>query len=219
MVEIIDVQQNTPEWHQARLGLPTASKFSTVLAKGKTAGAVSLTRRSYLYELAGEIITGERVEGYKNDHMERGHAMEGEARNTYAFMNDVQPVQVGFVRNGKAGCSPDGLVGDDGGCEIKSKLPALLIEAHLRSDGSIPPEHVAQVQGSLWVCEREWWDFVAYWRRMPILVRRVYRDEAYIKNLASEVDRFNDELAQLVHTMRNIEGSTLLGDLQGSAAA
>lgn len=201
-IEIIECEQNTPEWYQARLGLPTASEFSTVMAKGKTAGSISLTRRTYLYKLAGEIITGEPAPGYTNDNMERGKIMEEEARREYAFKHDVECQKVGFIRNGKKGCSPDSLIGKDGGVEIKTKFPHLLIEAMLRDDGSIPPEHVAQIQGTLWVTEREWWDFVAYWPKMPLLCRRVYRDESYIRNLSSEVARFNDELENLVHTLK-----------------
>ena len=88
-VQIIDCEQNSDAWIQARLGLPTASMFSAILAKGE-----GKTRKSYLYKLAGEIITGEPTESYTNGYMERGHAMEGEARELYSFMHDAEPVRV-----------------------------------------------------------------------------------------------------------------------------
>lgn len=200
-VEIIECEQSSPEWFAARAGIPTASCFATVMAKGKTAGAKSLTREKYMRELAGEIITGEVIEGFTNGHMERGKAMEDEARDLYAFMRDAEPQRIGFMRNGQKGASPDSLIGNDGGLEIKTKLPHLLIECFERGD-VCPPEHLAQVQGSMWVAEREWWDFVAYWPKMPLFTVRVYRDEAYISNLSGEVDRFNDELAALVERIR-----------------
>lgn len=192
MIEVFDnIEQGTPEWLACRLGIPTASRFATVMAKGE-----GKTRREYMLKLLGERLTGEPAESYKNDHMERGQAMEAEARDTYEFMQDVECKRVGFIRNGDRGASPDSLVGTDGGCEIKTKLPHLQLDVLLRD--RLPPEHVAQCQGFLWVAEREWIDFVSYWPKLPLFVKRVYRDEDYIKNLASEVSKFNAEMADLM---------------------
>lgn len=194
-VEIIDVEQGEAEWFAARAGIPTASEFSSVMAKGE-----GKTRRAYMLRLAAERLTGEPVETFTSPAMERGKALEDEARNTYAFDFAAEPVRVGFVKNHGAGCSPDSLIGDAGGLEIKTKRADLLIDVLLK--GEMPPEHRAQVQGSLWVCEREWWDFLAYWPGLPLFVKRVTRDEEYIKTLASEVSRFNDELAGVVEKIR-----------------
>lgn len=194
-MEIINCEQGTPEWYAARAGIPTASMFATVMAKGE-----GKTRAKYLYQLAGEIITGEPMESFSNAHMERGKEMEAEARDTYAFVHGVRPEQIGFIRNGTKGCSPDSLIGADGMCEIKTKLPHLQIEVLLR--GSCPPEHKAQCQGALWVAEREWIDFVSYWPKMPLFVHRVHRDEEYIKTLSDAVDTFNEELSALVDRVR-----------------
>lgn len=191
------------------MGIPTASCFATVMAKGRTKGEVSKTRAKYMRQLAGEIITGEPMETYSNHHMERGKAMEAEARDLYAFMRDAEPEQVGFIRNGQKGCSPDSIVADNGMVEIKTKLPDILIECFERGH-VCPPEHMAQCQGALWVAEREWIDFVAYWPKMPLFVVRMERDEDYIANLAGEVDRFNDELAMLVDRIRKIGGAPVL---------
>lgn len=198
-MQILDFEQGSPEWRAARCGIPTASKFATVMASGR-GGADSKTRTKYLYQLAGEIITGEPMESYSNGHMERGKEMEAEARDTYAFMHDCEPQLVGFIRNGSKGCSPDSLIGENGMLEIKTKLPDLQIEVLLRND--LPPEHRAQCQGNIWVAERDWIDFTSFWPKMPLFVHRAYRDDAYIANLSSEIDKFNDELAALVERVR-----------------
>lgn len=191
-----DLEQGSPEWFAARAGIPTASKFATVMAKGE-----GKTRSDYMRRLAGEILTGEPQEQFSNTHTDRGNAMEDEARETYAFINDAEVQRVGFIRNGNKGASPDSLVGADGGLEIKTALPHIQID-RLERD-RLPPEHKAQVFGNIWLAEREWWDFVSYWPRLPVLTVRVYRDEEYIKALSDEIDRFNDELAALVERIRN----------------
>jgi hypothetical protein len=199
MIEIIDCDQGSEAWLAARLGLPTASEFGTILAKGKDGGE-SITRRKYLYRLAGEIITGKPEETYSNGHMDRGKTMEAEARVAYEMAAETWTTQVGFVRNGDKGCSPDSLIGDAGMLEIKTKLPSIMIDVLFRDD--VPPEHKAQVQGALWVAEREWHDFVAYYPGMPLFIKRVTRDEPYIKRLADAVDAFNSELHEIVARVR-----------------
>lgn len=199
MAEIISCDQNSPEWFKARMGIPTASEFATVMAKGK-GGGDSKTRQTYLYKLAGEIITGEPMESYSNAHMERGKLMENEARTLYEFMTDQSCERVGFIRSGRKGASPDSLVGSDGLVEIKTKLPHLLIEALLR--GEFPPEHKAQCQGQLWVAERDWLDIAIYWPGMPLFVTTATRDEAYIRDLSDGIDAFNEELDRIVDRVR-----------------
>lgn len=196
---IIECDQNSEEWHRARLGIPTASMFGTILAKGK-GGGESVTRRKHLLTLAGEVITGEPAESYSNEYMARGHMMEPAARNMYSFVHDAEPKIVGFIRNGDKGCSPDSLLGDAGMLEIKTKKADLLIDVLLK--GEFPSEHVAQCQGALWVAEREWIDLAVYWPGLPLFVKRATRDEAYIRNLSAEVDRFNAELAETVERIR-----------------
>lgn len=197
-LQIIDCEQGTPEWLEARLGLPTASRFSDILAKGE-----GKMRARYLRDLAADIIRGyPEPDIYSNAHMERGHDQEGEARALYAFT--YAPVsRVGFMRNGRAGASPDSLVGADGGLEIKTALGHIQIERIQR--GTCPSEHVAQVQGNLWISGRSWWDFMSYSPDMPPLVVRVERDEAYIANLSKAVDAFNEELDSLVASIRSFQ--------------
>lgn len=190
-LQILTMEQGSPEWHQARLGIPTASNFSAILAKGE-----GKTRKAYMNRLAAEIITGELGESFTTPAMERGKVMEAEARELYAFVANVEPQQVGFVRNGPVGWSPDSLIGDTGALEIKTQRADLLIETLLKDE--FPSEHRAQCQGGLWVGERDWVDICVYWPGMPLFKKRAGRDDIYIKTLDGEVKRFLDELHELV---------------------
>jgi hypothetical protein len=193
--QIIRCDQGSPEWFAARLGIPTASMFGTVMAEGRTKGSPSLTRAKYMRELVGERITGVANEGFNNAHMERGKAQEASARKLYSFLKDESLEQVGFIRNGDTGCSPDSLAGKKGMAEFKSALPHILIDV-LQAD-RVPPEHIPQCQGNLWVAEREWIDLGIFWPKMPMFVKRIFRDEPYIKEMAKAVSLFNEELAEL----------------------
>lgn len=193
--EIIECEQGTPEWYAARLGLPTASMFATVLAKGE-----GKTRRAYMLKLAGEIVTGEPMANFQSAAMERGKIMEEEARDFYSFIHDEPLQRVGFIRNGQTGCSPDSLIGANGMLEIKTAEAHILADLILKD--KFPPEHMAQVQGSLMVAERDWLDLVVYWPKMPLFVKRIGRDEEYIAALRTAIDAFNSELAEIVAKIR-----------------
>lgn len=197
-VELLDCEQRSEEWYQARLGIATASNFKSVLAKGE-----GKTRLAYMRRLAAEIITGEPGETFESAAMVRGREMEAEARDFYTFMKDAEPVPVGFIRNGQKGCSPDSLLGDDGMLEIKTQRADLLIATILKDD--FPPEHMHQCQGQLWVAEREWLDLVVYWPSMPLFVKRITRDPTHIGVLDSAVTTFNADLAEMVGKVKAFE--------------
>lgn len=194
MIEFFECEQGSPEWYRCRLGIPTASEFKSIMAKGE-----GKMRRTYLMKLLGERFTGEPAENYTNDHMMRGKQMEAAARDLYAITHDAELTPVGFIRNGDKGCSPDSIHGADGLVEIKTKLPHLQLEAVFA--GKLPSEHQAQVQGQLWVAEREWCDFVSYWPKLPLFVVRVHRDENYIASIARQVAEFNEELDMLTQML------------------
>lgn len=194
-MRILDCEQGSEEWHLARAGLVTASNFHAILAKGE-----GKTRGKYMRQLAGEIITGQPMESYSNGYMDRGKVMEDSIRKNYAFQQDVEPQKVGFIVNGPKGASPDSLIGADGALEIKSKSPDLLIEVLFKDE--FPPEHKAQCQGVLWVAEREWIDIAVGYTGMPLIIKRAYRDTRYILDLQVAVDRFNEELHELVAKVR-----------------
>lgn len=196
MLEIFaEIEQGTDEWRQIRCGIATASNFKCILAKGE-----GKTRKSYMHRLAAEAITGTPMESFSSGAMDRGRVMEAEARDYYAFMRDADPQKVGFVRNGPKGASPDSFLGSDGLLEIKTQRGDLLIETLFK--GEVPSEHVAQIQGQIWVSEREWCELLVYWPGMPPLIKRIYRDSGYIHTLSKEVDRFNAELAETVEKIK-----------------
>lgn len=193
MIELI---QGADEWLQARCGRATASEFKSVLAKGE-----GKTRAKYLRQVLAERLTGKPVETYTNGHMERGTIQEPIAREAYEAETGLLVEQVGFIPHADlmAGCSPDGLVSDDGGAEIKCVIPTVHVETMLRE--GYPPEHKAQIMGNLWISGRSWWDFVSFCPDMPehlrLYVHRVKRDEEYIAALEKEVRKFLAELDAL----------------------
>lgn len=198
-LQVVDCIQGTPEWFTARAGIPTASEFKTIVGIKKDPRE-KLTRQKYMRVLAGQILTGKVIEGFKNAHMERGNLMEDDARVEYAFETNTDPVRVGFLRNGDVGCSPDSLIGANGMLEIKSALPDILIE---KIDADVfPVEHRFQCQGNLWIAEREWIDIKVYWPDMPSFVKRAYREEGTISQIRAAVDEFNAELHELVERVR-----------------
>lgn len=196
-----DLEQGTPEWFEVRKGLPTTSMFSAVMAKGR-GSSPSKTRKTYMHKLAGEIITGQMTENFSTPAMERGHVMEEEARKLYSLLTDNVVNEVGFIRNGDQGASPDGIIDENGMLEIKSKAPHILIDVLLSDE--MPLEHKPQVQGQLMVAEREWCDFMAYYTGMPPMIKRIYRDEAYIKDLKIELIMFNSQLCELVEKIKGM---------------
>src|SRR5262245_55893754 len=145
-IQYIDCAQGSDIWHYVRLGIPTASEFHTVMMKLK-GGGVSRTRHRYMCRLAGERITGEPAAHYRSQPMWRGSQMEDEARSYYSVLTNVEVRPAGFILDDvrRVGCSPDGLVGDDGLVELKSNNPELVVD--LIVNDQMPDEHYAQCQG------------------------------------------------------------------------
>lgn len=215
MIEILECEQNSEAWMQARAGIPTASAFTTVMMEKGPKGGEPVGRTTYLRKLAGEVITGKPAVSYTNARMELGHELEPQIREDYAFLvGELEIRQVGFIRttagiSGTRGASPDLLVGDDGMAEFKSAEPHVLIgyiEMVIKHPTWSPPEHYNQCQGGLWVAERKWIDLVVYWPGLPMFVQRLHRDEAHIRKLESGVSQFNLELAQLVKRIKTWGG-------------
>jgi putative phage-type endonuclease len=204
-VEIIkDIQQGSEEWHAMRLGFITASRFKDVIAGGQ-----GKMRKAYMYQLAAETLTGEREDSFSNQYMEWGTATEPQARSMYEFDSGSTVEEVTFVKLNtlnKIGISPDGLIGEDGGIEIKCPKTTTQIETYL--SGKMPTSHKAQVQGSLWVTGREWWDFVSFDPRIDgsasFFLQRIYRDKEYIKELETKCLAFEAELIATINML--VEG-------------
>jgi len=177
-MRVIDFPQRSPEWFQARLGIPSASSFDKVITPG---GKASTQAEGYLNKLVAEVLTG-RTDGQEpNDAMQRGTLMEPEARAYYELIGGPV-VESGFcIHDDGFGCSPDGLVGEDGLLEIKCPLSHTHV-SYLK-DGKIPGIYVPQVQGQLLVMGRQWCDFLSYHPDMKPLLVRVERDEKFIATL------------------------------------
>lgn len=197
---ITGIEQGTEEWLQMRLGVATASKFKDVMA-----GGAGKTRTAYLYQLAAELITGEREESYSNKYMEWGTENEPAARAMYELESGNEVVEVAFIKySDYIGCSPDGLVGNDGLTEYKCPKTTTQIETFL--SGKMPTGHKPQVQGNIWIAEREWCDFVSFDPRIDgassLFIERQYRDDDYIKKLEQACDKFVNELLETIEKLK-----------------
>ncbi|HEY6612717.1 MAG TPA: YqaJ viral recombinase family protein [Pseudomonas sp.] len=185
-------EQGTQAWLDARLGIPTCSELEVLMVDGKLEGGFGVGAYTYMDRLIGERITGAEAEPWRgNKSSERGHALEPVVRDLYCLRRELDPgavKEIGIVHQFGVGYSPDGLVGNDGLIEVKTKLPEKLVSIILA--GEVPKEHKAQCQGGLWVSDREWIDFIGYWPGMPLCLVRAERDEAYIRKLKQRVGDF-----------------------------
>jgi len=176
-----DLIQGSEEWHQARLGLITASETKLLLTPTLKQASNDKSRQ-HLWELAAQRISGYVEPTYIGDEMLRGHEDEFLARQIYA--EKFAPVEeVGFVTNSgfgfTLGCSPDGMVGSDGMIECKSrrqKYQVQTIVEHWR-DGTTPDDYALQVQTGLIVTGRKWCDLISYSGGLPMIPMRIERDE------------------------------------------
>jgi hypothetical protein len=190
---IREIEQGSADWLALRLGIVTCSELDCLLVNGKGPEGFGAGAMSYMDQLIGERITGEAAElPFSTRATERGKEFELLARDLYQIREEVTVEEVAIILNHGIGYSPDGLIGDNGLTEIKSKLPKF--QAGVILSGEVPKEHVAQCQGGLYVSGREWIDFISYWKGMPLFVKRMYRDEAYIAKLAERVTTFNELL-------------------------
>ena len=183
---IHDVEQNSDEWLRLRCGIPTASEFAKIIT---STGRPSKQIDAYARKLAAELYAGKPLDVYSNNYMERGHEQESEARDLYALTRGVAVAQVGFVTDdsGSYGCSPDGLIDDDGMLEIKTRKAEIQVET--LASGSPPSENIAQMQGQMWICNRKWVDYISYHPDLPMFVFRVAFDQHFAAAITTAVRR------------------------------
>jgi len=195
MIEMME--QGTDEWFAMRIGKVTASRVADVIAKTKS--GYSSSRDNYMAQLVCERLTGQKGESFTNAAMQHGTETEPLARLAYEVSQNVLVDQVGFVPHPSikmAGASPDGLVGDDGLIEIKCPNTATHIETLLSE--TVPTKYFTQMQFQMACTGRQWCDFVSFDNRLPaelqLFVKRVPRDEMYIKLMEAEIVQFLAEL-------------------------
>jgi len=215
-----DLEQGSEEWLQARCGLLTASEMKLILTPTLKA-ASNDKERAHLYELAAQRISGYVEPHYVNDDMLRGQAEEIEARRYYE--HNFGPVeQVGFIVNRKwgfpIGCSPDWLVGEDGGAECKSRRAKYQVQTIIENvfadrSETIPPDFTIQVQTCLLVTERRWWDFVSFSGGLPMVAIRVWPDPVIQAAIVETAGAFEARIQKRIadyHAAAEIPGARLV---------
>jgi hypothetical protein len=213
-------EQGSQQWLDARCGLLTASEMKLIVTPTLKA-ASNDKERAHLYELLAQRITRYVEPHYISDDMLRGHVEEVTARELYT--ERYAPVrEVGFVTNDRwgftLGCSPDGIVGDAGLIECKSRRQKFQVQTIVECIGTehCPSDFMIQVQTALLVTEREWCDFISYSGGLPMAVVRVHPDDAvqgaiieasaaFEARLADKLARFTELAADLIPTERTVE--------------
>lgn len=201
MILHTEYAQGSVEWMLARAGIPTASEFDNLLTpefKPRTGE----TPRSYLAKKVAEAWQGGPLVQFNTFDMEQGHILEHEAVPWYEFefSEPVRRVAFATTDDGRTGCSPDGLIGEDGGIEIK--CPQVHTHVGYLLKGGVPKDYLAQVHGAMFVTGRAWWKFLSYRRHFPPLLVLVERDdkiqEAISEALASFRADFDRAMAHLI---------------------
>jgi len=206
MIEL-QLEQGGAEWLRSRIGIVSGSRFKDVLTEPKSkadkeSGKLSQTAETYLYELVSMILTDE-APSFSSAATDWGHQYEPLARLEYEIMTDNNVTETGFFlhESRKIGASPDGLVDDDGMIEIKCPFNSV---NHVRTvvAGEMPKEHIAQVQGNLWINGRRWCDFISFDPRIDgdgrLFIQRIERDDKFIENLERRVMAFVNQLDRVL---------------------
>jgi putative phage-type endonuclease len=201
-VNVVECEQGSAVWFEARLGKVTASRMGDVIATLKK-GGYSAERGKYMDQLVVERLTRQIAQHYVSPAMDWGRAYELEAKAAYEFMRDVTVQLVGFVLHptiDDSGASPDGLVGEDGAVEFKCPTSTTHLETLLSE--RIDEKYQAQIQWVLACTERQWCDYVSYDPRMPAhlrtFIKRVHRDDKSIAAMAMQVGIFLGELEERI---------------------
>lgn len=202
---ILDVEQGSDEWLEARLGLPTASEMHCLLSNGRLLPPFGEGALTLLDRLAAERFTGLSASGFKgNDHTERGHIVEPIAVQAYidsGHASAIDVIEAGIMLAKGVGASPDRLIGSDGGLEIKSKAAKGMVT--LLRNGKIDKAHITQMQINMWVSGRKWWDYFVYCDGLPPFYQRFEPDLELHAKLDERVPLFLallDELEQALIT-------------------
>jgi len=198
---ILDCEQGTEEWMQARIKVVSASNFKKVVT---SKGEPSKQAEQYACQLAGQIISGKQDETYSSSAMERGIEMEAEAVEFLEFTQDIKTQKVGFVykdEDKRIGCSPDRLIEGEKGL-VEVKCPLVHTQVKYLMKGEFPTEYFQQVQGQLYVTGYEYCLFCSYYPGLKPLLITVKRDEAFIKCLDRELKLFVDKIDEVIKKLK-----------------
>lgn len=180
-----DVVQGTDEWHELRRGKFTGSNAQAIASAGKGLD-------TYTTQIACSIFTGKGKKGFKSDAMQKGNDLEYITRSAYEFATGNTVYEVGFGKLGEwVGSSPDGLIGDDGGVELKTREQddTSFSEKHgklLLGEEDFESGYIWQCHFNMYVFGRKWWDLVSYdpsFKDKAIHIHRVERDEDKIEKI------------------------------------
>ncbi|MEN6623986.1 MAG: lambda exonuclease family protein [Smithella sp.] len=197
---IIDCEQRSEDWFKAICGNVGASSIDKIIT---SKGEPSKSRSDYMMTLAAERITGKQEVGYLTQAMINGIEREAEARSLFEMAHGVEIKQVGLVYKDDrklCHCSPDGLIDDNAGIEIKNPISKTHVKYLL--DGKLPTEYFCQVQFSLYISEREIWWFMSHYPGLKPLIVEVYRDEKWIAKMEPELNAFNEQLDEMVRQLQ-----------------
>lgn len=188
-MKIHTVEQRSPEWYALRAGMPTASEFSKLIT---SSGEVSKTLQAYALTLAGEKFAGKPLDAFEGTQWtERGKELEAEATRLYQFDTDTTVQPVGFITDDEQthGCSPDGLVNDDGMVEFKCLKAENHIKAilYFQKNGTCQTDYIQQTQGQLMIAGRQWCDLIFYHPDLPMLTIRQTPNSALFAALEREI--------------------------------
>ena len=192
MFKFIDVEQNTDEWFGLRAMKLTSSKLGTIMANyGKAFGDPA---KKYAINIAIEQITGRPIAStFTNAHMERGHEQEPAARMLYEDETFCDVTNGGFFDSEFIGCSPDGLVYEDGAIEIKSVIAPVHYANLKRQD--IDPAYKWQCIGNLKFTGRDWLDFVSYCEEFPV-EKRLFIKRLYATDFVEQFEMIDQRIVE-----------------------
>jgi hypothetical protein len=203
-MDIILVEQNTPEWDELRRGKITSSAFSNIITG---TGKPSASRDKYLLKVAAGAVFGV-VDGggFSSYEMRRGHLLQPEATASYCFANNAEVATEVFCVDdtGFVGASPDGLIENEkGGLEIKCRNIDLHLAAMREKEFNIMTGDIPQVQGCLWLTKYEWWDYMWYYPGLPDLIVRVYPDREYHEKLDNYMGTSIPRLIEFINEFKH----------------
>ena len=206
-LKFYDIEQNGDEWYQMRGGRLTGSTLGKVMANyGKAFGEPA---KKLAIQIAVERITGiAESSNFTNEHMIRGHEQEPIARQLYEMETFTDVTNGGFFCDNEIGCSPDGLVGDDGVIEIKSVISSVHYKNVERNN--VDPAYKWQCIGNLFFTGRDWIDFISYCSEFPegkqLFIHRLEKSELTdeFKKLEQRIEDFEMLVREIKHNINSI---------------